>query len=97
MTEKDTEIWGESLQEELPSDGGGGGGQRLRVRCGRGFRTQKRDCPATTMGEEMLASAGGPRVCYSGGRHKQDVPALGFYGGTSETLKAKSAGLARPH
>lgn len=49
------------------------------------------------MGEEMLASAGGPRVCYNGGRHKQDVPALGFYGGTSETLKAKSAGLARPH
>lgn len=26
MTEKDTEIWGESLQEELPSDGGGGWG-----------------------------------------------------------------------
>lgn len=25
MTEKDTEIWGESLQEELPSDGAGVG------------------------------------------------------------------------
>lgn len=43
-------------------------------------------------GEERLASAGGPRVRYNAGRHKQDVPALDFYGGTSENAEDEKRG-----
>lgn len=63
----------------------------------RGFRIQKCDCPATLMAEQRFANACGPRVCYNAERRKQDVPALAFYGATSESLKAKSLGLARHH